>query len=346
MSMRKVARQAGVSIATVSLALRDHPRIPLSTRRRIQAAARRLGYRPSAKVAELMAQIRSTGRTRAEACFGVISFHPQECPWQQSLHLRRIHDGMRRRAEAFGYRIEPFWLRAPGMTPGRLRTILDARGIQGLLCLGSPEIDEEFPAEFDHYAIVTQGLSMRTHLHRVINHAYNDTWHALERVHRLGYRRPGLVLGRYEDVRGGHANASAYFGWCEHVFGYPAPIPVLRLGGLEEKPLLEWLRAHRPDVLVYVHVYETLPGFADLLRRNRIRVPQDLGVVAVSQILERTAFSGFEENQPLIGEWAVELLIARIMNRDFGIPTHPRIEMVESRWMNGGSLRPQLDQPA
>ena len=49
--------------------------------------------------------------------------------------------------------------------------------------------------------------------------------------------------------------------------------------------------------------------------------------------------AGFEENQQLVGAWAVELLTARIMNRDLGVPTHPRIETIKSRWTDGPSLR-------
>jgi hypothetical protein len=40
-----------------------------------------------------------------------------------------------------------------------------------------------------------------------------------------------------------------------------------------------------------------------------------------------------------MGIWAVELLAARIANRDLGIPDFPRIEMVESLWKDGFSLR-------
>ena len=46
------------------------------------------------------------------------------------------------------------WLRAPGMTHQRFRGILEARGIEGLLCFGSPDIDQEFPVEFNRCAIV------------------------------------------------------------------------------------------------------------------------------------------------------------------------------------------------
>ena len=41
-----------------------------------------------------------------------------------------------------------------------------------------------------------------------------------------------------------------------------------------------------------------------------------------------------------MGTWAVELLVSRIHNQDFGLPVNPRIEMVESRWIEGRTLRP------
>jgi hypothetical protein len=50
-----------------------------------------------------------------------------------------------------------------------------------------------------------------------------------------------------------------------------------------------------------------------------------------------------QQNQPLMGAWVVELLAARIANRDFGIPEHPRTEMVESRWIEGATLNPRAN---
>jgi LacI family transcriptional regulator len=55
-------------------------------------------------------------------------------------------------------------------------------------------------------------------------------------------------------------------------------------------------------------------------------------------MIEGSGFAGLQQNQHLIGAWAVELLAARIANRDLGIPAIPRIEMVESQWIDGPSL--------
>ncbi len=341
MSLRRIAQQAKVSLCTASMALRQHPRISVQTRRRVLAVAKRMGYRPDAKVAELMNRVRLNRGGGLRACLGVISLYETARPWETSLHLKRIYSAMTARAEALGYRLEPFWLRAPGMTTRRFRAILDARGVEGLLCLGSPQIDAEFPSGFDRCAIVTQGLSIRTPLHRVINHAYKNIWRALDRVHQLGYRRPGLAIGRYIEERSAHSYLSGYLGWSKCVLGDSAAIPVLILEGVEEARLLAWLQEQRPDVMIYVHHFPTLPELAAVLERNRRRLPAALAVAVISQIIEGSGFSGLQENQQMMGAWAVELLVARLMNSDLGIPSTPRIEMVESNWIDGRTLPPR-----
>lgn len=339
MSVYRIAAALKLSPATVSLALRRSPKISARTRARVVAQAQKIGYRTDAKLTELMSRIRLSRTQVRQACFGVISFYDSPRPWERSQHLTRIYQSMERRAGDLGYRLEPLWLRAPGMTYRRFRSILDTRGIEGLLCFGSPNLAEVFPSELDHCAIVTVGLSIETRLHRVTSHFYSDLYRTLDRVRALGYRRPGLVLGLYEEKRSAYAYTSAYFGWCEHAFGSPLTVPVLRLHQLEEKALLEWRERHRPDVIIFVHLYDVMAELVEVLRRNGVRVPEDVGVAAVTQILEGTPFAGMEQNQANMGAWAVELLVARIMNQDFGIPAHPRIELVESRWINGRSLR-------
>jgi len=339
MGLREIARRLGLSRSTVSLALQGSPRTAEATRRRVQAAAMKLGYRPNPHLVAAMSRLRASRVGGPVACFGVISFYDTPHPWEKLPHLPRIHQAMQQRAGQLGYRLEPIWLRAPGMTYRRVRTILKARGIQGLLCFGSPEVDQEFPAELDEFAIVTLGQSIRTQLHRVTSHFFRDTWRTLERVHARGYRRPGLVLGHYDDVRSGHECAGAYFGWCAQHLGSAAAMSILRLGGVEPAPLLAWIKAERPDVLVFVHLSSAIPELHAILNANRIRVPEDLGVAVVSQVIEQTKFSGMQQNQQLMGTWAVELLAARIVHLDLGIPSHPRIELVESEWLDQASLR-------
>ena len=339
MNLRQLAQIAGLSPSGVSLALRDSPRIAATTRARVKALATEHGYEPDAKMVELMRQLRKPPRVRERACFGVISFYDTVRPWTRSAHLARIYEGMKTRARDLGYRLEPMWLNAPGLSLRRFREILDVRGIEGLLCFGSPHVDQQFPAELDRSAVVTLGLSITTPLHRVTSHFYHDTLTALRRLHALGYRRPGLVLGAYEEARTGFAHSAAYLGWCEQTLGPAAALPLLRLKEVEAGPFLRWRSEHEPDAVVFVHSPSAVGQFKLVLETNGLQPPRDLGVAVLSHSVEGSGFAGLQQNQRVMGAWAVELLAARIANRDFGIPATPRIEMVESEWIDGPSLR-------
>ena len=54
-TIRDIGRKTGYHYSTVSLALRDHPRIPDSTKQIIRAAAEGLGYRPDPMLSALCA---------------------------------------------------------------------------------------------------------------------------------------------------------------------------------------------------------------------------------------------------------------------------------------------------
>src|SRR4051794_41917325 len=69
-TLQDVAREAGVAVSTVSRALSSPERVNATTRERVQAVARSLGYRPNR-----LAQALPTGRTRMLAGLG--SGNPQ-----------------------------------------------------------------------------------------------------------------------------------------------------------------------------------------------------------------------------------------------------------------------------
>ncbi len=339
MTLRELAKLADLSPSAISLALRDSPRISAATRERVRALAAKHGYQPDARIVDMMRHLRKPRTQRERACFGIVSLYDHQRPWERSIHLTRIHEGMTRRAAEIGYRLEPLWLRAPGLTIRRFDQILRARGIEGLLCFGSPNVDDEFPVALDRYAVVTVGFSIRTKLHRVTSRPYRDTFHACDRLHALGYRRIGLVLSTHEDRRTEYSHTSAYLGWCDASLGAHTALPILRLDEIEAGPFLRWRADHEPDAVVVVHSPAAVAQFKLVLEVHGIRPPTDLGVAVLSHMVEGSGFAGLQQNQHLMGAWAVELLAARIANRDLGIPAIPRVEMVESQWIDGPSLR-------
>ncbi|HMV50227.1 MAG TPA: LacI family DNA-binding transcriptional regulator [Blastocatellia bacterium] len=81
-TIRDVAAKLGLSAMTVSLALRDHPRIPAETKGRIRAAMDKLGYRPNP-----VARALATGKSNL---LGVIV--PNSCDPYYAEVIRAVED--------------------------------------------------------------------------------------------------------------------------------------------------------------------------------------------------------------------------------------------------------------
>ena len=157
MTVRALARQLGLSATAVSLALKDSTRISEPVRRKVQALAAASGYVPNARLTELMREVRGSTAPGYRATLGAFSLYPSEHPWKERNwgFLEEALIGATERAQTHGYRLDYFWLKQPGFSAARLRTILKARGIEGLFCLGSLDPEEEMPAELGEFAMVT-----------------------------------------------------------------------------------------------------------------------------------------------------------------------------------------------
>src|SRR6185312_16192999 len=123
-TLQEVADRAGVHRSTVSLALRDHPRISESVRRKIQSLAQQLGYRINPLVSALM-QSRRSGRAVKHLTLAYVTNYPTRYGWRPEHHDRPdLFPGAADRARDFGYRLEHCWLAEPGMTAERFCDIL------------------------------------------------------------------------------------------------------------------------------------------------------------------------------------------------------------------------------
>lgn len=341
MSVRALARQLGISATAVSLALQDSPRVSPALRAKVRRAARAAGHVPNARLGELMREVRHSGGPGYRATLGVVALFPEEEPWRERPvyeHLGAMQEGARMRAAAHGYKLENFWLTAPGMTPERLARILETRGIHGLFCLGSLEPEAVFPPALRKFAVVTQGASIPERMHRVVSHFVADARTVLAETVRRGYQRPGLVILVSGDRRTDHLYSATFLSHQERAETRP-PVPILRAEEWREADFHAWFTRHRPDVLV-VHQYATyLAGLAGYLAKRRLRVPQDVGVVLLDKNPDPARYAGICQDPARIGATAVELLLGRLFLRDMAVPEYPKIELVVGTWNEGTTLR-------
>ena len=124
-TMQDIANAAGVGKATVSLALRDDPRLREETRRRIQKIALEMGYRANAVVANLMAQLRASKTPKFQATLGLINASGENKA-VKGLYADKVWDQERFLASIDASRNQLSLLKSPArrISPGEYRVYL------------------------------------------------------------------------------------------------------------------------------------------------------------------------------------------------------------------------------
>src|ERR1700683_1076213 len=112
-AMSDIAFKAGVSKNTVSLALRNDPQIPETTRHRIQLLAQTMGYKKNPTVTHLMAQLRMSRAPAFQASLALLNANQDVAAFTRHPTIPVYVSGCRRRAEELGYSLDEFWLHDP-----------------------------------------------------------------------------------------------------------------------------------------------------------------------------------------------------------------------------------------
>lgn len=335
-TLRDVAVAAGCHFSTVSLALRDHPRLPVATRVRVQAIARQLGYVADPMLVSL-AHYRSARRpVHYQSTLAWVTNFPTQNGWREAEIFHHQFLGASERAQSLGFRLEHFWLREPGMTPARAGQILRARNISGLLIAPQPVAGTVLELDWTGFSAASLGYTLASPaLHLVGCHQYRSMKLALQRLLELGYRRIGLVMLEASDDRADHNWVAAYLVMQQHVPPRHRK-PHLLLPAWNEAAFAAWFTQHQPEVIVTKNL-EVLAA----LRRLGRRVPEDTGVAFLSLPQPGGEYSGVDENPREVGAAAVNYVAGMIHRNERGIPASPQRLLIEGTWIDGRTVRPR-----
>ena len=333
-----VARSAGVHRTTVSLALRNHPRIPQATRDRVKQIANDLGYRINPLVSALM-QSRRTGKPVKHATLAYVTNYPTRYGWLPEHHDRpNFFPGAVQRAQDFGYKLEHFWLAEPGMTPRRFCDMLSARGINGLIIGRLPPGLRALELEWDRFSSVALGMTLRSPiLHHVTENHFDTVWQAMERCRERGYRRVGFLFSDGNDSpRVGDRWLGAYL---TQQLSFPAAdrLPVCPKVPTDEAGFRKWFLRYKPDALL-VNNPKLL---VDWLHNLGLNAPKDVGVVALEHRREMEC-TGIYYDPAKIGALAVEMLIGLMHRNETGVPAVPHEISLTGEWRENCMLPPRF----
>ncbi|MDX2111011.1 MAG: LacI family DNA-binding transcriptional regulator [Verrucomicrobiota bacterium] len=342
-----IAQRANCTKATVSLALKGHPRLMESTRKRICALALEMGYKPDPLVSTI-AQHRWQ-HTGGNSIAYVYNDLPEITDIGRTVNSNQFYYlGAACQADKMGYTIESFNLNKIGGSK-RLDQILKARGIRGVLLGKFIEPHPDFALNWHNYSAVSLSsgpFQPEVKLHHVNFSAFEQVEFAIRKVISLGYKRIGITLLRHpQDIEDDRKRWGAITAaqWIDSTIVrlfplvYPATIQEEDL----TKLLRQWYKKQKLDAVIGFNstTYWHLTGYMN------VSVPGEVGFaqlhanpLAAAMPIE---LSGVNDVNYSVGKLSVRIMDVNLRGNETGVPEEPLIHHVTFDWVDGVTMPPR-----
>jgi DNA-binding LacI/PurR family transcriptional regulator len=335
-TLRDVAEKIGMHFSTVSLALRGDARIAEETRKRVCATAAEMGYRPDA----MLSALSSFRHGRVKGFVGTTGYLVTE-PADRILSRRDGHaDALRsarEESERVGMKLDVINVNQAGMAPGRVTSLLDARGIRGLILAPLPTPGAFISLPWERFSCVALGYSVtEPGFHRACLHQARTMRGLLRALRGLGYERIGLIMELSADLRTDHHFLGSYLAEAQLQSPEKRVAPLLAESH-SAAGVRAWFDSERPDCVVGCE-----PRHHALMLEAGVSIPDECGFSLVGVSEATRAYAGMNERWDVLGESAVSMLLSLLRANDQGIPDYPRFSLVEGRWVWGPTVRKEF----
>jgi len=348
-TLADIAARAGVHVTTVSLALRNHPRLPARTRTRIQRLAKEMGYQPDPVLQALVAYRGKVMERRNPPTLAYLTNWSTRLGWQKVTAHPEFHAGAAAKATELGFKLEHFWMGEPGLTHTRMSRILQTRGITGLI-IASHRREADVALHFDWSVFSAVKIDHFPHepdLHNVTNDQCSIIRLAMRKVIERGYRRIGCIMHRGWDHSVDHLWTAGFLAEQSRlaagdqvpmlVFPEAEPVDAWMAESKEDVAVstaafAAWYEAHRPEVIISKRSF-VARACSDL----KLRVPRDVALVDLFLEDDSGTTAGVRQNHATVGALAVEVLAGQLHHHKYGVPEIPTTTYVEGTWFDGKS---------
>jgi DNA-binding LacI/PurR family transcriptional regulator len=326
--MSALAEALGLSSSTISRALKGDPRIGKATRDRVEKLARELGYRPNPLISALMS-VRKKGTGNELGTIALVTDYHDQGGWRSKDVCRWEYEGICRRADELGYRVEEFPMSDFGYDGAKMEKALLTRGIRGVL-LGFSR-DRTASAGFDIGKFTVAGLSTyfrEVAVDRANFHGFFNVQLALGEMRAAGYRRTGLVVPEFNNRISGYLWSGGALDWQTRQAESDRCIPFIPHAGNEEKEFAAWLKREKPDsLLVYKFPVKSW------LSKSGLRVPDDIGLAYLYRTEEEMkTWPGIDGNLQAVGAAAFDLIVEGLHTNRLGAPADPKDVLIKGLW--------------
>jgi DNA-binding LacI/PurR family transcriptional regulator len=332
-TQQDIARKLGLDKSTVSLGLRNHPSIPLTTRTVVKAMAEKLGYRPDPALATLARQRWAGHETGSGATLAYV----MDSRMQNFESHRRFLTSCRARADQRGYRLyELDFANYPTLEAAT--RVLHHRGIRGVLV---PQLAHTVgPGILDlpstNFTVMCLDFGWDpVPFHVVATDTFQETRLVWREVTSRGFERVGGAILAHkpralDDAARFGASCASQREWL------PArhQIPLLTTDPWDRRSFVKWMKRWQPDVVIGF-----IPRVYDWLCEEGWRVPEDVSFAALTLVIsERPAVTGCVSQGDQIGSNGVDALIAAMSENEWGVPLQQRKLLLQPIWNEGRTL--------
>ena len=335
-----IADRAEVSCTTVSLALRNNPKISAPMRDRVHALARELGYRANPLISAHLSYLRALRPKRSGLCIAFLSSHPlAEIRTDTRTPLNQYYNGACVRAHDLGFELELFNLFDAGMSGRRLCQILLARGIAGVIIapLTEGKALDDVTLEWDSFAFaMIEHTFTKPRLHKVCNDEFSTIGRLIQRLLNCGFTRIGIAMPSRADEHANHFWLAGYQTF-QSLTEPRHRIPHLITPHWSRDEVLAWYRKWKPEAIITISA-----DVVTWLRESRIRVPEDVSCATLYWRQERAYLSGYYQNHELMAAAAVDLVAGQLNRNERGLPASEKTMLIQAEWRDGETILPKL----
>lgn len=340
-TLRTIADTLGVSIMTVSLAMRNSPEISQKTRDLIQTKAQELGYTPDPALSALIAYRTNTNTPSFAGTIVYINNFDYPNLTSPNCELKihsELFTGAKRRAAELGYKLEEFWLRDPKRTIEQSLNILRAKNIRGLLIGPQKESGKnDCPIPWNEFSCVKYGYSLsHPHLNTVCSDQFLAMKLCVEELVKRKYLRIGMVYSKDQSLRNFNKQLGAYLATVQACGTEPIP-PYIKDLPIDRNDFMHWYHRHKPDAIVCGN-----GQYLEILEDEKILAPSDVGIAIPYKHVDHpyADYAQVEEHYGISGEKMVNLLVQMLQLNECGVPQHPIDIICGVDFVDGISIRP------
>lgn len=305
-----VAREAGVSMATVSRVVNNNPNVKPQTRKKVFEAIERLGYRPNA-VARGLASKKTT-------TVGVV------IPDISNSIFAEVARGIEDIANMYHYNI--ILCNADKRKDKEIRVIntLLEKQVDGLLFMGGIVTDEHiqaFKTSSVPVVLCATADEKKTMPSVDIDHE-GAAFDAVNELIREGHRDIAMITGTLQDPANGYARYQGYKRALEGA-GIPVREEYVRVGNYRYESGMEaakyFLEQGKRPTAIFSATDEMAIGAIHAIQDAGLKVPEDVSVISVDNIrmasMVRPQLTTVA--QPMYDIGAVSMrLLTKLMNKD------------------------------